>query len=195
MVKPIHGNFSLEQLIDKRKINLFTNQLKYLLDKFHFILVVTARFFKILFRRNKDIKELFLNYETEHLFDNSYLVINYRFRNALYYQFGATKTLEKHIKIFDLKNCDKEIDFMVHGLFDSIPYKLIIEPQLTLENSSFKASFSNLNVKLIERTIPKLIHSKVNYHIKTPFIITPRIKINQPNIKISKPTFNQNEFI
>jgi hypothetical protein len=195
VVKPIHGNFSLEQLIDKRKINLFTNQLKYLLDKLHFILVITVRCFKILFRRNKDIEELFLNYETEHLFDNSYLVINYRFRNALYYQFGATKTLEKHIKIFDLKNCDKEMDFVVHGLFDSISYKLIFEPQLTLENSSFKASFSNLNLKLTERTIPKLIHSKVNCHIKTPFIITPRIKINQPNIKISKPTFNQNEFI
>jgi hypothetical protein len=157
--------------------------------------VITVRCFKILFRRNKDIEELFLNYETEHLFDNSYLVINYRFRNALYYQFGATKTLEKHIKIFDLKNCDKEMDFVVHGLFDSISYKLIFEPQLTLENSSFKASFSNLNLKLTERTIPKLIHSKVNCHIKTPFIITPRIKINQPNIKISKPTFNQNEFI
>jgi hypothetical protein len=174
---------------------MFTNELKYWLDKFHFKLVVIARFFKIFFRRNKDIKELFLNYETEHLFDNSYLVINYRFRNALYYQFGDTKTLEKHIKIFDLKNCDKEIDFVVHGIFDSIPYKLTFEPQLALENSSFKTSFSNLNVKLSERTIPKLIHSKVNCHIKTPFITTPRIKIDQLSIRISKTTFNQNEFI
>jgi hypothetical protein len=174
---------------------LFTNQLTYLLEKFHFKLVVIARFFKILFRRNKELEELFLNYETQHLFDNSYLVINYRFRNALYYQFGATKTLEKHIKIFDLKNCDKEMDFVVYGLFDSKSYKLIFEPQLSLESSSFKTFFSNLNVKLSERTIPKLIHSKVNCHIKTPFIITPRIRIKQPNIKISNTTFNQNEFI
>ncbi len=195
MAKHIHGNFTLEHHIDKKKIILFTHQLTYWLDKFHFMLVITARCFKILFRRNKDLKELFLNYQTEHLFDTSYIVINYRFRNALYYQFDATKTLEKHIKIFDLKNCDKEIDFVVYGLFDRIPYKLTFEPQLTLENSSFKTSLSNLNIKLTDRTIPKLIHSKVNCNIKTPRVITPRINITQPSIKISKTTFNQNEFI
>lgn len=162
---------------------------------FHFMLVITARCFKILFRRNKDLKELFLNYQTEHLFDTSYIAINYRFRNALYYQFGATKTLEKHIKIFDIKNCDKEMDFVVYGLFDRIPYKLTFEPQLTLENSSFKTSISNLNIKLTDRNIPKLIHSKVDCNIKTPTVITPRIRIKQRNIKISKTTYNQNEFI
>ena len=195
MVKHIHGNFILEHHTDKKKINLFTHQLTYWLDKFHFILVVTARFFKILFRRNKDLEKLFLNYQTEHLFDTSYIVINYRFRNALYYQFGATKTLEKHTKIFDLKNCDKKLDFVVYGLFDKIPYKLTFEPQRTLENSSFKTSFSNLNIKLTERIIPKLIRSKVNCHIKTPFLTTPGIKINQPSIKISNTTFNQNDFV
>lgn len=157
--------------------------------------MVIARFFKILFRRKKEIEQLFINYDTEHLFENSYIIINYRFRNALYYQFGATKTLEKHIKIFDLKNCDKEMDFVVYGLFDRIPYKLTFEPQLTIENSSFKTSFSNLNIKLTERTIPKLIHSKVDCNIKTPSVITPTIRIKQPNIKISNKTFNQNEFI
>ena len=195
MVKHIHGNFTLEHHTDKKKINLFTHQLTYWLDKFHFKLVVIARFFKIFFRRNKDIKELFLNYETEHLFDNSYLVINYRFRNALYYQFGATKTLEKHIKIFDLKNCDKEMDFVVYGFFDSKTYKLTFEPQLTLENLSFKTSFSNLNLRLTERTIPKFMHAKVNFNLKTPALATPRITIKQPNIKVSNTTFNQNEFI
>ncbi len=157
--------------------------------------MVIARFFKILFRRKKEIEELFLNYQTEHLFDNSYLVINYRFRNALYYRFGKHKTLEKQIKVFDLKHCDKEMDFVVYGLFDSKQYKLTFEPQLTLENSSFKASFSNLNIKLTERTIPKLIHSKVNCHIKTPVVMTSKIRIKQHNIKISNTTFNQNDFI
>jgi len=174
---------------------LFTKHLTYLLYKLHFILVVIARFFKILFRRNKDLKELYLYYQTEHLFDTSYIVINYRFRNGLYYRFGKHITLEKQIKIFDLKNCDKEMDFVVYGLFNSKIYKLTFEPQLTLENSSFKTSLSNLNVILTKRTIPKLIHSKVNCNIKTPVIITPKIKIEQPNIKITNTTFNQNEFI
>jgi hypothetical protein len=157
--------------------------------------VVIARFFKIFFRRNKDIKELFLNYETEHLFDNSYLVINYRFRNALYYQFGDTKTLEKHIKIFDLKNCGKEMDFMVYGLFESKPYKLKFDPQLFLNNSSFKTSISKLNIKLEEQTIPKLVHPNINSNIKKPKIIIPNIEINHKPITISNTTFNQTDYI
>jgi hypothetical protein len=174
---------------------LFTNQLIYLLDKFHFILVVIARFFKILFRRKKDIEQLFINYETEHLFENSCIIINYRFRNALYYQFGDTKTLEKHIKIFDLKNCDKEIDFVVHGLFRKKSYKLKFEPDLTLDNSRFKTSISNLNLKLEEWSIPKLVHSNILFYVKTPMHTTKSIRVIQPNIKISNKTFNQNEFI
>lgn len=174
---------------------MLSHYIRYLLEKLNFIKVVIARFLIILFRRRKRIQEIYLNYSTEHLFNNSYIIINYRFRNAIYYQFGQYKTLEKRIKIFDLKNCDKEMDFVVYGLFDSKQYKLIFKPQLSLENSSFQTSFSNLNIKLSERTIPKLIHYKVNCHIKTPIITTSRIKINQPSIKISKTNFNQNEFV
>ena len=174
---------------------MFSQYLKYFLAKLSFLKVVITRFFLILFRKRKRIELLYLNYEKEHLFDTSYIVINYSFKNAIYFRFGDNVTLEKQIKIFDLKNCDKEIDFVVYGFFRSKHYILTFEPQLVLENSSFKTNFSNLNLKLTEKTIPKLIHSKVNCNIKTPIIVTQNIKIKQPNIKILNITFNQNEFI
>jgi hypothetical protein len=173
---------------------LFTNQLKYLLDKFHFILVVTARCFKILFRRNKDIKKLFLNYETEHLFDTSYIVINYRFTNALYYQFGTTKTLEKHIKIFDLNNCDKEMDFVVYGLFDKKAYKLKFEPQLTLEKTSFKTQLFNLNLKLFPVN-PRIIKQDIHLKTKNVSLVNQTIQVSQNKLYIKTNSFTQNDFL
>jgi hypothetical protein len=156
---------------------------------------VIARFFIILFRPRKRIEETYLNYSTEHLFDNSYIIINYRFKNALWYRFGKHITLEKQIKIFNLKNFDKEFDFVVYGFFGSMRYKLKFEPQLTLDSSSFKTAFSYLNLKLEERTIPVLTHSLIKCEINKPNIKIPEIKINQPKIEILKITFNQNEFI
>lgn len=174
---------------------MFSHYLTYLLEKLLFIKVIIARFFIILFRRRKRIEEIYLNYETKHIFDNSYIIINYRFKNTLWYRFGKHITLEKQIKIFDLKNFDKEFDFVVYGFFRSKTYKLKFEPQLTLNNSSFKTTFSNLNLKLEERTIPKLSHTNIYFDIKKPIVNTPKIKINQPTIKISNTNFNQNEFI
>ena len=159
-----------------------------------------ARFFIILFRPRKRIEEIYLNYSTEHLFDNSYIIINYRYRNAIYYRFGKHKTLEKQIKIFDLKNLDKEIDFVVFGFFRCKKYKLKFEPQLTLNNSSFKTTFSSLKIKLVERIIPKLSHPNIYCDFKKPVVNSQKIKIKQIKIKqltikISNIPFNLNEFI
>lgn len=137
---------------------------------------------------------LYLNYDTKHLFDNSYIIINYRFRNALYYRFGKHKTVDKKIKIFDLKNLDKELDFTVYGFFETKKYKIKFEPQFKLINDSFKTTFSNLNLKLEEKSIPKLVHN-IYCDIKIPKITIPKITIKHKPLKTVNTTFNQNDFI
>ena len=115
---------------------MFSHYLTHLLKKLQFLKIVIARFFIILFRRRKKIEELYINYDTQNLFDNGLIIIKYRFRNAIYYRFGNHITLEKQIKIFDLKNFDKKI------------IKLKFQPLLTLNEDNFKTSFSNLNSSL-----------------------------------------------
>jgi hypothetical protein len=135
-----------------------------------------------------------MNYDKDHLFDNSYIIINYRFRNAIYYRFGKHKTLEKQIKIFDLKNLDKEFDFVVYGFFDTKKYRLQLEPQFKLESRNFKTTFSNLNLKLEEKTIPKLVQN-IYCDIKKPNVTIANIEINNKPLKIVNTTFNQTDFI
>ena len=173
------------------KINLLNG----LISELQFLKIVATRFFIILFRRRKRIELLQLDYDEEHIFENSYIVINYRFRNALYYRFGKHRTLQKQIKIFDLQNFDKEFDFIVYGVFQKKKYKLKFEPKLKLNNSSFKTTLLNLTLRLEEKSIPKLTPSLFFCAIKKPILITPEIELNQPKIKISNTTFNQTNFI
>jgi len=154
-----------------------------------------ARFFVILFRKRRNIELLHLDYDTKHLFDNSFIVINYRFRNAIYYRFGKHKTLEKQIKIFNIKTFDNEFDLIVYGFYRKKIYKIQFEPQLTLNNTSFKTTISNLTLKLKEQNVPKLAHPSIYLDIEKPNIMSQKIKISNHSLQIITNSFNQNEFI
>jgi hypothetical protein len=174
---------------------MFSNYFSYLLEKLRFLKVVITRFLIILFRRKKGIELLRLDYYTGHLFDNSFIVINYRFRNAIYYRFGNHKTLEKQIKIFNIKNFKNEFDLIVYGFFRKKTYKIQFEPQLTLNSNSFKTTFSNLTLNLKEQNIPKLTHSSIYLDIEKPNIMSQKIKISNYSLQMKTNSFNQNEFI
>lgn len=174
---------------------MFSHYFTYLFQRLQFILIIVGRFFKILFRRKRGIELLYLDYSDEHIFDNSYIILKYRFRNALWYRFGNHKTLEKQIKIFNLKNFDKEFDFVVYGFFKKRIYKLKFDPKLALINSQFKTTISNLSLKFEKQNIPKLAHPSIYCDIDRPIIKASKIKINNNRITIKNNTYNQNEFI
>lgn len=163
--------------------------------KLQFILIIVGRFFKILFRKRKEIELLYLNYSTEYIFDNSLIIINYRFRNGLWYQFGKHKTLEKEIKIFNLKNFDTEFDFVVYGFFQKKVFKLKFDPQLTINTQSFKTSLSNRSLNLVEKAISDLVQPHLYSDMGKVSINTSKIKVTSKPIIINNNNYNQNEFI
>jgi hypothetical protein len=172
-----------------------THYIKSFLEKLQFLKVVITRFLIILFRRRKGIELLLLEYNTEHIFENSFIIVNYRFRNALYYKFGNHKTVEKQIKIFNLKNFDNEFQLNVYGFFRKKTYQLKFEPKLILDSEKFKTSFSNFNVKLEEQNIPNLSHPIFYLAIDKTIIKSPKTEIINKTITIKNNSFNQNEFI
>ncbi|WP_431496961.1 hypothetical protein [Flavobacterium sp.] len=169
--------------------------MSYLLEALNFFKVLIARSFVILFRKERKIEVFKLEYTTEHIFDNSYVIINYSFRNAIYYRFGSHITLEKHSKIFNLKKFEKEFDFIVYGLFQKRKYKLKFEPQLTLNSNSFKTNFSNLNLKLNPQLLPKLTHPAIQVNFDKPIVNICKVKVQDKPMAIFHKTFNQNDFI
>lgn len=186
--------FQIKLLINKSQ-DLVSHYFTLVFKKLQFILIIVGRFFKILFRKRKEIELLYLNYSTEYIFDNSLIIINYRFRNGLWYRFGKHKTLEKEIKIFNLKNFETEFDLVVYGFFQRKAFKLKFEPQLTINTQSFKTSLSNLSFEKVEKTIPALIQPHLYSNIRKPSLIASKIKVTNKPIIINNNTYNQNEFI
>jgi hypothetical protein len=174
---------------------MFSHYLTYLLEKLRFIKVVIARFLIILFRRIKGIELLRLEYDREHLFDKSFIIIHYRFRNAIYYRFENHKTLEKEIKIFNLKNFANEFTLTAYGFFRKKTYKLKFEPKLTLETSNFKTNFSNLVNDFEFKTIPNLSTQPFNIELNEIEIKARKLKITPHKLVLKHETFNQNDFI
>lgn len=174
---------------------MFSNYLFVILEKIRFLKVVLARFLNILFRKRKEIELLHLEYNTENLFESSFIIINYRFKNTLYYKFGNHRTLEKQVKIFNLKNFDNEFQLTVYGFFRKKIYLLKFEPKLKLETEKFKTSLSNFNIKLEEQNIPNLLPPLFYLAMDKPIIKTPKIETINKTITIKTNSFNQNEFI
>jgi hypothetical protein len=156
---------------------------------------VIGRFFKILFRKRKSIELIYLEYSNNPIFLNGYIIINYRFRNAIYYRFGNNKTLEKHIKIFDLTNIEHEFDLVVYGFFQKKKYQLKIQPQLTFKTQSFKTKFKNLAKPMVFNQIEKVNIPVIIIKPTTEIIQLPKIKIKNHPITFKTNSFNQNDFI
>lgn len=174
---------------------MFSHNLKYLLKKGLFIKTILFRFLIILFKRNKDIELIKLNCETNYLFKNSFVIINYQFDNALWYSFNNKKTLEKNIKIFNLENIPPSMNIIIHGFFRKKKYSLNFEPSLKIENQNFKTIFLNLSLNLNENSIPQLTHYIIETSISKPGIETSKITIKKHSFNIKHNNYNQNEFI
>lgn len=160
-------------------------------------MVIIARFFIVLFKRNKKIELLRLDYDVNNLFNNSFIIVDYKFNNTIYYRFDGRKTLEKQIKIFNLENINNEIELVVYGFFRKKIYNLKFKPQLTINTENFKTSFSNLTLALFDQNIPKLTKSiKIINNNNNTSIIRHNINITTNNrLNITHKNFNQNEFI
>lgn len=127
----------------------------FLLQKLQFILIVVLRFLKILFRRRKRIQRLYFNYYDENLFGENYLVVNFRFRNALYYRLGNQYMVEKQMKIFNLEGFDRQSDFVAYGIFTKRVYKLKFKHELRAI-PKLQPRFNNIDTEFILRGIADL---------------------------------------
>lgn len=174
---------------------MFSHQLKYLITQGAFAKILMVRFLIIIFKRNKSIQLIRLNYNTNHLFKNGLIIIEYQFNNALWFSFDNKKTLEKSIKIFNLEKIDSNLTFIVYGFFRKKKYILKFDPMLKIENQNFKTNFSNLFLNLEKNAAPKLTPTLVEICISKPPLKKSKIIIRNQTFDIKHNNYNQNKFI
>jgi hypothetical protein len=168
----------------------FSDHIKPIAKKIRFILIVCGRFLIILFRWRKGVKLLHLDYARKYLFDNSYLIIRYRFRNVLWYDFkNIKKTTEKKIIVLNLKNVPEiPIELTAYGFFRSKTFYISVTPESTLQNNSFKTAI--IGITKIESYSKPIILKGIK-----PMPTFPEIKINHLEIQIEQSPYTQTDFI
>lgn len=168
----------------------FSDHIKPVAKRIRFLLIVCGRFFIILFRWRKGIKLLHLEYAKKYQFDSSYLIIHYRFRNVLWYNFkNIKKTTEKEIIVLNLKNvADIPIELTAYGFFRSKTFYISVTPESTLQNNSFKTAIKGIGE--IEIYSKPIILKEIK-----PTATLPKVKLRYSAIQIKQPTYNQTDFL
>jgi hypothetical protein len=156
--------------------------------------IVFCRFLNIIFRDNKQLQLFKLEFDNDIVFKKSYVVLNYRFKNALYYKFGNIQTIEKERIVFDVNNIKDVINLTVYGFFQSKTYFLEFNPKLEIKNKSFiteitdfetTLNFKNFNCRIVET---KIYATLIVSNIKNFNVVKNKLSF--------KPIpFNQSEFI
>jgi hypothetical protein len=168
----------------------FSDYFKPVAGKFRFAFVVVGRFITIFFRRRKRIELLQLEYSRKYLFDNSYLIVNYRCKNAIWYQFGNLKTTtDKHSAVFNLINIEApDIALTVYGFFQKKVFHISFIPQNVLISQNFKTAISGINKKTNFIPSLKLNVSKAN-------VIIPEMHIKKTSLRMNQSTYTQTDFL
>jgi hypothetical protein len=135
---------------------LFLHFFIYLFKKLQFILIVALRFVKVLCRKSWKIQRLHLNYYDEELFDDNYLIVNYRFRNALFYRLGNQYIIEKQLKILNVENFDNTCDLVVYGIFTKKVYRLKFKYELNHAKLRPQPRFNNPDTEFVLQGISDL---------------------------------------
>jgi hypothetical protein len=174
---------------------MFSNLISVFIVYIKLYFKIALRFLFILFRKDKRLIELHFESNSDVLFDNSFLILKYRFKNAIYYNIDNKVTLDNKVKIYNVKNCNKTIPFIVYGWLETKQYLIEVKPNKSLKSDTFFTQINNLKISLIPLEIPKLSPNPIDINSKTFSVNTPKVFIELNKVQIKTNSFTQNDFL
>jgi hypothetical protein len=182
----------------------FSNHIKPVVAKIRFMLIVLIRFLRLLFRRDKQLTLLTLDYSKKYQFNQSLLVIQYQFKNALWYHFKEIKrTTKSGLIVLNLSKIPEfPVVLTIHGLFRKKIILIGVTPEATMQPIAFRTKINHLrDLKYRKRSIALYVE---HIHPVTPKIKVKHFPINMSHthiimkrnkIHFEYPSFNQTEFL
>jgi hypothetical protein len=195
----ITGNRKVSKnIINTFEFNLYSlksNLIHSLIFYFSFYKTVLIRFCIIVLKKNKGIKEINFDYNSNNKFENSLLILDYNFSNFLYFKINDKLIIDHNIKIYDIKNIEKEIVFIVYGFFQKKQYRIKIEKELFLSSEKFKVKTNNLSLNYKTQQISLAFSKGINFKQTNLFFLNNKRKFNLKQIQLYYSKYNQNDFI
>jgi len=108
---------------------------------YEFVSHVAARFFKIMFRSNKQIRMIYSEYSSMNALEKDLYVLNFKFRNALWYEIKNQRT-DKSEFVISKDESPENIEILVQGFFRKKTFKMNLSPVDAEGNPEFRTRFS-----------------------------------------------------
>lgn len=163
--------------------------------KFHFVRI--GKWFAILFKRNRKLKKISFDYYKNWHSDNSYLVVDFKFRNAIYFKVGNTKCFDfTKLLILNLQKLNADsIKIEVFGFFQKEAFDIDLNKEIQLNLKPFRTVIENISPVEITRQKTKTKRPNLWFAISKPKVAIQSVSVNSNQISIKSNNFNIQEFI
>jgi hypothetical protein len=169
--------------------------IKKILNFLKFYSFVLYRLIVLVFKKNRTLSKFHFEYIPSPHSEDDFLILNFKFKNALFYKINETRYLYDGCKIIFLKKHNYKISFEAIGYQGTYKENFFIEPTIKTNFSKLKTKSQNLNLDYKTQEKINTINLK-----KTTCLIP--IEFNQNNVQIKKETttikfktFNQNDYL
>lgn len=175
----------------------FFDKLKQLVSflKFHFIRI--GKLLAILFKKNKRLQKLSFEYYQNWQFENAYLVVDFNFKNAVWFRIGKFKSFDfsKPI-ILNLENIQSDtIIFEVFGFFQKQVYEINLNIETRINTQPFKTKIDNINIVELVQQKSRTRMPKIGLHIADPTFVFEKIAVKPQYIQMDFKSFKTQDYI
>ena len=163
--------------------------------KFH--LTRISKWVAILFKKNKKLKKISFDYYKNWHSDSSYLIVDFKFKNAIYFKVGNFKSFDFSIPlILNLRNLqNNNIEIEVYGFLQKQVFVIELNKEIQLDTKSFKTKFENLSPIAITEQKTKVKIQNFWFALIKPKIQIQSVSVNASNITIKSNKFKIQEYI
>jgi hypothetical protein len=163
--------------------------------KFHFTRI--SKWVAILFKKNKKLKKISFDYYKNWHSDSSYLIVDFKFKNAIYFRVGETKSFDFSIPlILNLQSLEtNNIMVEVFGFLQKQIFVIELNKEIQLNTKSFKTKFENLSPVAIPEQKTKVKIPNFWFALNKPKIKIQSVSVNASNITIKSNKFKIQEYI
>lgn len=157
----------------------------------------TFYWFYILFKIDRELKEIKFNHYKNWHFSNSYLVIQFEFRNAIWIDIEGSKRIYNHSPIIlNLENFDREIfEFCVYGFGSKRKYLIGINKEAKIDNKNFKVETHLMKNAVLKTQIIKQNTPNANLLNQYTQITTHSLSVSYKKLELNHTKFKLQDYL
>jgi hypothetical protein len=179
------------------KYLLFSDKLRKIGLFIRLQLLKIGRLLTILFKRRKKLEKISFGYYQKWHFDNAYLFVDFKFKNAVWFRIGNYKSYDfsKQI-VLDLESTQTEtVLFEVFGFFQKQVYEINLNKESRINTQPFKTKIDNINTVELAQQKTRTRIPKIGLHIADPTFVFEKIAVNTYNLQLDYKPFKIQDYI